>query len=323
MKKTIQVICPPAFTTGGPEALHQLVHAAREQGIDARIVYLPKPQDKIHATPESYNVYNISVDEDIIDSPTNLVIVPERDTWRLTNLKRSKKAIWWLSIDNFYISVKEQNKKVLKRILKINKSFDIVKPDKSILHYCQSDYARKYLMASGIENIHMLTDYLRDDFIEKTSQTQFPTRKNRVAFNPIKGFETTQRIIAACPDVEFIKLENMSPAQVIDTLRSSAIYMDFGNHPGRDRIPREAAICGCIIFTGTRGSASNSIDVPILERYKFDEFAPDFIKSFCMRLHEVLKEPEKYQSDFDSYRDRIRSQKSTFFNEVNANFTQP
>lgn len=320
MNKTVQVICPPSFTTGGPEALHQLVHAAREQHIDARIVYLPKPENKNLATPESYRIYQIAVDENIIDSPLNMVIVPERDTWRLARIKRARKAIWWLSIDNFYISVREQNKKLFKKIFNIDRPFNIEKPDMTVLHYCQSEYAMNYLSNKGIDNTQMLTDYLRDDFIKDQVKTQISPRKHRVAYNPTKGIEVTRRIIAACPEVDFVRLENMSPHEVIDTLTTSTIYMDFGNHPGRDRIPREAAICGCIIFTGRRGSADNSVDVPIPDRYKFDESSSNFIESFRERLTEVLANPEPFSADFDSYRETIKDQKAVFFTEVKTAF---
>lgn len=54
-------------------------------------------------------------------------------------------------------------------------------------------------------------------------------------------------------------------------MSKSKVYIDFGNHPGKDRIPREAAISGCIVITGKRGAAAFAEDVCIPETYKFDE----------------------------------------------------
>ena len=34
------------------------------------------------------------------------------------------------------------------------------------------------------------------------------------------------------------------------------VYIDFGHHPGQDRLPREAVQCGCVVITGTRGSGN-------------------------------------------------------------------
>jgi hypothetical protein len=48
------------------------------------------------------------------------------------------------------------------------------------------------------------------------------------------------------------------------------MYVDFGHHPGMDRIPREAAACGCLVLVGERGSASYFKDVPLTAEYKID-----------------------------------------------------
>jgi len=38
------------------------------------------------------------------------------------------------------------------------------------------------------------------------------------------------------------------------------VYIDFGHHPGQDRLPREAVQCGCVVITGKRGSG-NQINI--------------------------------------------------------------
>ena len=47
--------------------------------------------------------------------------------------------------------------------------------------------------------------------------------------------------------------------------------MDFGYHPGKDRMPREAALFGNCIITNQKGSAKNNLDIPIKSKYKFSE----------------------------------------------------
>jgi ABC-type amino acid transport substrate-binding protein len=42
---TVFALCPANALTGGPEALHQFVHKARQQGFDARIVYVKDEND--------------------------------------------------------------------------------------------------------------------------------------------------------------------------------------------------------------------------------------------------------------------------------------
>lgn len=50
----------------------------------------------------------------------------------------------------------------------------------------------------------------------------------------------------------------------------SMIYIDFGEHPGKDRIPREAAMRDLIVITGRDGAAVNDVDVSIPKKYKID-----------------------------------------------------
>lgn len=64
----------------------------------------------------------------------------------------------------------------------------------------------------------------------------------------------------------------MTTQQIIKILDESMVYIDFGNHPGKDRIPREAALRNCIVMTNKSGSAANDIDIPIPAEYKFSEF---------------------------------------------------
>ena len=47
--------------------------------------------------------------------------------------------------------------------------------------------------------------------------------------------------------------------------------MDFGFHPGQDRLPREAAILKNCIITNKEGSAAIFQDVPIADEFKFNE----------------------------------------------------
>ena len=75
----------------------------------------------------------------------------------------------------------------------------------------------------------------------------------------------------AFPNLHWKAIENMSTEEVAELLNRSKVYIDFGNHPGKDRFPREAAISGCCIITGQRGAAANDIDVMIPRSYKFPD----------------------------------------------------
>lgn len=50
-----------------------------------------------------------------------------------------------------------------------------------------------------------------------------------------------------------------------------------------DRLPREAALAGCIVLTNREGAANFDTDVPLPSEFKFREFDAD-------RIHSTLKD---------------------------------
>ena len=109
----------------------------------------------------------------------------------------------------------------------------------------------------------------------------------------------------------------MTSLEIKKLMLTSKIYVDFGNHPGKDRIPREAAMCGLIVITGKKGSAGNNIDVPIPPKYKFEEYQ---INEIVAMLHRCIREYDDLSSDFSAYRTKIISEYDTFVSEVHDNF---
>ncbi len=77
--------------------------------------------------------------------------------------------------------------------------------------------------------------------------------------------------------------------------------LDFGNHPGKDRLPREAAIPGCCIITGKCGSSGNNIDI-IIDAIKtcLDNY-PDEFKKFEIYRKSIQEEYSLFISDIYRY----------------------
>lgn len=309
----LQVISPRRVT-GGPEAVHQLVDAARTLGVDARVVYAPIDAAHKDVTP-AYAHYAVAIDTEIRDEADTLVIAPETLTRHVIGLRRARRTIWWLSVDNYLEDRRRPSARWAEHLGIRGPRFNLAKPAPDIRHLAQSEYARRFLIGHGIRQVEMLTDYLRDDFTFAAATST--SRPAVVAFNPLKGFATTRRLIAASPpEIHFVRLENMTPRQVRETLEQSAAYMDFGHHPGRDRLPREAALCGCNIVTGTRGAAGNAIDVPIPARFKVDEGTPDFVHRALQAIAEACRNYPLIRPEFDAYRHAILDQKHQFIEEV-------
>ena len=96
-------------------------------------------------------------------------------------------------------------------------------------------------------------------------------------------------------NINFTPIVNLSQTQVYDLMSVAKIFIDFGNHPGRERMPREAALFNCIIITNMNGSAFG-IDLPISNNYKFNESIFNISKiikliRFCLKNYdyEIIK----------------------------------
>ncbi len=133
-------------------------------------------------------------------------------------------------------------------------------------------------------------------------------------YNPRKGYEVTSKLISRYSDITWIPLQGFTRDGMAERMRTAKVYIDFGYHPGKDRIPREAAMCGCCVITNRQGSARNDIDVPILPEFKFDiPYKMDEIHDCILRC---FNDFENQTKKFDSYRIWIADEKSRFDAEV-------
>jgi hypothetical protein len=69
---------------------------------------------------------------------------------------------------------------------------------------------------------------------------------------------------------QVVELGGMDSQGVSEVLHASKVYVDFGKHPGRDRLPREAALAGCLVMSTYIGSATYWEDMPLSNWYKFE-----------------------------------------------------
>lgn len=303
------VVCPGGVRTGGPEALHQLVDMANSisPGDAAICYYEPNAWPSrgwrrirrgskrgftgIFETPEQYRCYNCPTiaRPDIPDDA--LVVVPEISTHLITEFTQPC-ALWWLSVDNFF-----------------EWSGAIQLAKKAELQLTQSEYARAFLLDNYGMNSMGLSDYVGQIFHQDLQP--IPPRTNRVAVNPAKGFELIREFRRRNDSIDIVEIANMTTVQVHDELSRAAVYVDFGSHPGKDRLPREAALSGAVVFTARRGAAANAQDVPIDPWYKFtslDELAP--------KVREVFGNYEWHRNAQRGYVDAIRGESEVFRQEV-------
>ncbi|HEX4915800.1 MAG TPA: hypothetical protein VFV51_17700 [Vicinamibacterales bacterium] len=300
--------------------MHQFAAKIRELGGDATMYY--PGREPVDPVVPRYRDYGVPFTRSIRDAgATDVLVVPETMTGELYTNTRMQRWIWWLSVDNYFdVAGFDKPRKRLRRWLGLDRVYRLGEP--GFGHMAQSHYAIDFLRRHGIGNVEYVSDYLGAAFLE-TAVASNRKREDRVLYNPRKGFDFTRKLIAAAPDVRFVPIENMTPSQIAEVMQSSKVYIDFGHHPGKDRMPREAAICGCCVITSRNGSAGFHEDVPIPAAFKFqrdDESIPSVID--CIRLcladypgnlarfaqyrGAILAEPGQFESQVRAFLERIR-----------------
>ncbi len=307
---TIYIVCPANVRTGGPEAAHQLGRALIDLGNDARMVYIRNEMDVplsgecrgvavIEAPmPSAYAHYRVPMTWEIVDKPENAVVFPEiwpEITRRFQNLTS---YLWWLSIDNGLQAVERFGG---------FRAFGNVRCE----HLGQSYYAVDYLARHDIAALPVF-DYTSPDHAGALPNGTL--REDRVLY-PSRGKWFAEQLRRWAPDLAWQEIIGFTPAEVKTMFQTSKLYVDFGSHPGKDRMPREAATHGCCIITGQRGSAGNPFDVPIPARYKFRDsrlHVPKIVRA----IRGTLSEYDQRIADFATYRRIITGEASEFLAQV-------
>ena len=299
----ILVACPHNYVTGGIELIHQLVHELNGySGICAKVWYIGN--NISNPQPKEYDCYGNEYVIEQTPSCDSFLIFPEiwADMTCSQSFAKHKKAIYWMSVDNY-----------------VSRSSGRKLPS-DVLHITQSHYAYDYLINGlGIENskIFMLTDYLNEVFLN--SYDEDDERGDLILYNPKKGMWFTQKIIDAMPYADgcFVPLQDMTREQLISTMRTAKLYIDFGNHPGKDRLPRECAVNGCCVITSKNGSAKFQQDVTIPEEYKF-EAVDENIPAIADKIEAILSDYSRHKENFMSYRALIRKEPILFKQQLDV-----
>lgn len=313
------IVCPAYEKSGGPFALHQLAHELRKRKIDAMMAYTGTARDE-NPVAEPYRKYHIPfVTDEVVRGEHNILICPETMVGSFP--RHMRHIFWWLSVDNWAKTIRQQLDRALYTSFAQPLPGFISPTGEAGTHWAQSEYAERFLRMNHVteQKIHHVSDYLDPIFLSRHADDAFDVngRRDIVAYNPAKGAAFTRKLQQAAPDIHWVRIEHMTEREVEDCLSQAKVYIDFGGHPGKDRIPREAAICGCCVVTGRRGAAGNDVDVPINQSYKFadcEENIPSIID--CVRA--LLAEYPQRLADFAAYRALIRREKARFEREVEA-----
>lgn len=307
----IFVVAPAKIVTGGPELCHQLVDTLNRDSKRARIVYYPFTQH--HETPSPYRRYNVypAGFEDIRSGST--VVLPEVYGELVAEFSESSQVyFWWMSVRNFF---RREGSAALGQL-------DVVRRYVT-RHLYQSDYARRFLEFQSIGPASRVSDYLASEYLESVPQES--PRENIVVCNPAKGMDRTQSIVRTLnkrigEKPRIVAVNRMDRDQVRTLLGRAKVYIDFGDHPGKDRLPREAAAMGCCVLTNRRGAASNSTDMPIPVEFKIDDRMPGWEGRAANKIHLLISQFDRQAPRFDTYRQMIAQEPVDFADDIDAVF---
>lgn len=321
----IQIISPSKLTTGGTELLHQLNYELEKLGADVGMSYYDKENKsfvEIDINP-NFKKYSVKKSKSVklTDSADTVIVVPETMLKHISKITNAKIYVWWLSVDNYKVNLNLDYLKdygLKSFIYEFKKALTITPISKLRIHkhLVQSKYAQEFLASQSVKSEY-LSDYINTDFSNVDSEIK---KSDIICYNPAKGKNVTKRIIDFYKNrnskVRFVPIVKMNQKQVAETLRSAKIYIDFGWHPGKDRIPREARLQDCVIITGSRGSAKNEEDVRIPQKYKFDEKSPDFLKNIDLIIMDVMNNFDQNLNSQNKYKEAINNERNIFEKEV-------
>ncbi len=310
----IYIACPANVVTGGPTLAHQMCYELVRTGHEAQMFYYGQDRriEEWKGVEDSpYAKYNVSCANSIeeIDRSGNVVVVPEMAIPIKDLFSRASVHIWWMSVDGYLVSLANGVGDINLDIAYFMR--------KDVFHFVQSRYAYDFLCQDiHIEDdrIFYLTDYIDETYLEPCNMTA-QGRSNVVFYNYTKCGQVLPIIMGKHPEIDWFPIRGMTIAQIQKSFREGKVYVDFGSHPGKDRLPREAASCGLCVLTNRFGSAGNEEDVPIRSEYKFVDPLTE-MENVVEMIQSCLDEYDRRIGDFENYRMRIRGERERFCEEV-------
>lgn len=310
--KRATFLCPSVLT-GGPEAIHQVAQTFNEEGLPADIAYYG-PGSNLDVTAgrltaraptqnpclDAYAHYNPVPSAGALLRRHHLVVVPEVMALNARLFRPATVAVWWLSVDN-------ANLDVISRL----KLFAA----KELLHFAQSEYAADWLRQNGVRHVYALGDYTDSRFTALSPQC--PNSRVAVAYNRAKGADLADTFFAAHPELEGTAIRGMVRGEVAELLTGTQVYVDFGHLPGKDRLPREAAASGAIVFLRRKGAGAYAGDFRVPDFFRFDE---EDVRSgeLALRLAAVQADPTPYFVQQEELRADIRHEQAELRAQVRS-----
>jgi hypothetical protein len=309
--KRVTFLCP-ALTTGGPEAIHQASQALNQAGLPSDIAYygpggaLAINEGRLEVVPPgenpctaAYAEYEPVTCSSALLRPHHLIVLPEVLAGRQDGFGRAAVALWWLSVDNSPAATDPSVRRG-------------VTASRSVKHLHQSAYAAEFLARLGVSS-SPLGDFTTAEFTSHRSTG--PNADPAIAYNPVKGADLARDFFSAHPDLAQVPVRGMSRVETAAMFRRTMLYIDFGHLPGKDRLPREAAASGSVVFLHDRGSGHHHEDFPVPDFFRFTE-ADVVSGALHQRVLDVQRNPEPFWREQARLREGILAERAELVSQV-------
>lgn len=295
--------------TGGPFALLQLNKALNDLGCSSEMLFLDKADLNFLKNEGQFKVeytdqIELSVDELDYDlchqfGMDDVLIFPEMMVGvatKMYSLGHRKRIFWWLSWDNV-------------PLIEIKKFSNHVSLN-SCVHIFQSHYARAEANRLGFDGP------IVSDYTLLAGQMAEPVQKTTDFCYLVTKSPGVESLIDSLINFTIMPIYNMDHGQVQKVLQNSKFFIDFGPQPGKDRIPREAVLNGCIPIVRKVGAACHFEDLPIPSYLKLETEILSDRNLLGQTLANLIENFEHVGSQLGPYVSRINKEKDVFYDQV-------
>ena len=313
----VYIICAGGVVNDSVELCHRLASRLIRLGVDVKIIYIPanenfNPDNPVHP---AYKPFHVPYSYDLEDLKQNILIVPETMTSFLYSVRNIRRVIWWLSVDNLFRDVALKAVAHFDHLLTtpMSKFFCFQKCDEDVEHWTQSEYSKLFLKVNKVPNekIYHIGDFISPTLAKLHNTIDFKHKKNTVVYNAATSSKIMAQLMKKMSKVDWVAIQDSQPVDAPKVLADAKVYVDFGDFPTLEMMPRRAALLGCVVITGKKGAAANDVDINIPADFKFDD-TEENIPAIEKKIRAVLADHKSAYAKQKNFLKKILAEQKNF-----------
>lgn len=332
-------MCPGNVISGGVNSLLNLCMSLNRNGFSARVSFYDIDNKIINS--DLVKSYNLKYYQGELDLENHIIVVPETQTVRISKFTKATKMVYWLGLLYYYKNPEWKfpfNYKLIRKLIAChsyagysNGIFELTKRrlneyakskiniwTDDYIHLSNSYFVTDYCKNKGAKFAYTIQNPVHDEFYN----TKFvQERKKYILF----GQRTSDVFITIAKlffkNFKVLKLKRMTHKDIVKYLSEAMVFVELGINHGRDRLPREAALLGCVVFMNRRGSSSNKLDYNIDKYYLLQNNVFNYFR-ILHKIKNAITHRRKHIDKQSSLRNQLIEEKNNFDTNVQNVFKQ-